>query len=242
MPEIEVLFFDVLGTVVDWRGSITAEVERFLRDHDLGHVAASDLADAWVGRYDAAADDIRTGQRAFVTLDVLNRETLDACLLGIGINPTWIPDGRLAELNRAWHRLRPWPDAVAGLSELRKRFIVAPLSDGHTRMLVNMAKFGALPWDTVPGADIFEAYKPMPDVYLGACHLLDVSPENAMLVAAHGYDLAGARQCGLKTAYVQRQNAADPSKADEGQPTEPWDLIAPDLEALAHQLRDAQQS
>lgn len=240
MPAIEVLFFDVLGTVVDWRGSITAEVERFLRENDVSHVAASDFADAWVGRYDAAADEVRTKQRTFVTLDVLNRETLEACLLGFGIKPSSIADGKLEELNRAWHRLRPWPDTAAGISELKKRFIVAPLSDGHTRMLVDMAQFGALPWDTVLGADIFEAYKPMPEVYLGACRLLDVSPERAMLVAAHAYDLAGARQCGLKTAYVQRQNAADPSKADEKQSTESCDFIARDLGELAEHLQAAE--
>lgn len=134
-------------------------------------------------------------------------------------------------------RLKPWPDAVAGISELRKQFIVAPLSDGHTRMLVNMAKFAALPWDTVLGADIFETYKPMPEVYLGACSLLNVAPERAMLVAAHSYDLAGASQCGLKTAFVLRENAADPARVGEKQSPERWDIVANDLAELAKRLQ-----
>lgn len=237
IPKIDVLFFDVLGTVVDWRGSITAEAETFLSDHHANHIDARALADAWVGRYDAAAGEVRENSRPYVTLDVLNRETLEACLSGFGIDPSTIPDNELDELNRAWHRLKPWPDAIDGITELKKRFIVAPLSDGHTRMLVDIARCAGIPWDTVLGADVFNTYKPMPQVYLGACRLLNVPPERAMLVAAHDYDLEGARQCGLRTAFVHRQNAADPSKASNIKPAGNWDVAASNLRELGRILK-----
>ncbi|WP_202913464.1 haloacid dehalogenase type II [Acuticoccus sediminis] len=236
MPAIDVVFFDVLGTVVDWRGSITGEVANFLRRHEAHHIDAGAFADAWVGRYDAAAGAVRDDGRPYVTLDVLNRETLDVSLSEVGIAPSGLPARELDELTRAWHRLKPWPDAVAGIAALKKRFIVAPLSDGHTRMLVDMAKFAGLPWDVVLGADLFQAYKPMPQVYSSACGFLDVAPERAMLVAAHGYDLAGARACGLKTAFIQRSNASDPSKACENQSRHDWDFSADDLCDLARRL------
>lgn len=237
MTKIEVLFFDVLGTVVDWRGSIAAEAGSFLRRNDAAHVDAGAFADAWVGGYDASVEAVRCGQRSFVPLDVLNMENLEACLTGFGLAPSALPRTELENLNLAWHRLKPWPDSVEALSRLKERFIVAPLSDGNTRMLVDMAKHAGLPWDTILGADVSCAYKPKPEVYLRACALLDVDPDEAMLVAAHDYDLEAARGCGLKTAYVVRANAQDPSKAADAKPRDNWEFMACDLTELAEILR-----
>ncbi|BDC27763.1 haloacid dehalogenase [Bordetella parapertussis] len=200
--DIEVLFFDVLGTVVDWRGSIADEVAAFLKRHALPHVDAHQFADAWVGQYDAAIEPIRAGQRAFAPLDIINMENLQACLAQFDLTPSRFARSELETLNHAWHKLRPWPDSVAGIAQLKQRFIVAPLSDGHTRLLVDMARHAGLSWDMVFGADASRSYKPAPQAYLHACALLDVPPQRAMLVAAHGYDLDAARSCGLKTAYV----------------------------------------
>jgi 2-haloacid dehalogenase len=237
MKKVEVLFFDVLGTVVDWRGSVEAEARSFLKRHDASHIDASAFADAWVRRYDASVEAVRSGRRPFVPLDPLNMENLEACLHGFGLTPSKLPRAELESLNLAWHRLEPWPDSVEGLSRLKERFIVAPLSDGNTRLLVDMAKHAGLPWDTILGADVPEAYKPMPQVYLHACKLLDVVPHRAMLVAAHDYDLEAARRCGLKTAYVVRSNAHDPSKVAGIKPLGGWDYTASDLMELAEILK-----
>lgn len=234
--DIEVLFFDVLGTVVDWRGSIADEVAAFLRRHEAPHVDAHEFADAWVGRYDAAIEPIRAGQRAFVSLDTINMENLQACLAQFDLAPSRFPRGELETLNLAWHKLQPWPDAAAGIARLKQRFIVAPLSDGHTRLLVDMAKHAGLPWDMVFGADVSRSYKPTPDAYLRACELLEVPAQRAMLVAAHGYDLDAARSCGLRTAYVLREHAADPSKAGYQGTPEKWDYQAGSLTELAQLL------
>jgi 2-haloacid dehalogenase len=233
MTKIEVLFFDVLGTVVDWRGTMAAEAGAFLKRNDAAHIDPAAFADTWVGRYDASVEAVRCGQRSFVPLDVLNMETLEACLTGVGLPPSALPRGELENLNLAWHRLNPWPDSVEGLSRLKERFIVAPLSDGNTRLLVDMAKHAGLPWDTILGADVSRAYKPMPQVYLHACELLGVEPDRAMLVAAHDYDLDAARRCGLKTAYVVRANAHDPSKAANVKQHDGWEYKASNLIELA---------
>ncbi|MBO6836565.1 MAG: haloacid dehalogenase type II [Alphaproteobacteria bacterium] len=236
MSRIDILLFDVLGTVVDWRGSITAELSAFLHRHGAQTVDAAALADDWVGRYDPAVDAIRAGRRDFVPLDVLNLETLHKSLTDFGIATEAIPPSELETLNAAWHRLAPWPDSVEGLTRLKSQFVIAPLSDGGTRMLVNMAKHSGLPWDVVLGADIPQAYKPMPEVYLRACALLGTPPGNAMLVAAHDYDLSAAQACGLQTAFVSREGAADPSKAGNLKPTGKWNYEVRSLTALADRL------
>lgn len=233
MTQIQVLFFDVLGTVVDWRGSIAAETAAFLKRHGASHIDAGALADAWVGRYDASAEAVRNGRRPFVPLDTLNMENLQACFEAFGLTASVVPYRELQTLNRAWRRLDPWPDSVEGISRLKQRFLVAPLSDGNTRLLVDMARHGGLPWDTVLGADTSLAYKPMPQVYLRACELLEVPPEEAMLVAAHDYDLDAARRCGLKTAHIRRHHAEDPSNAGEARRSGNWDFAAGDLIELS---------
>lgn len=236
MAKLEVLFFDVLGTVVDWRGSIVQEATAFLAKHDAAHIQAGAFADAWVGRYDASVEVVRRGDRPFVPLDVLNRENLEATLDAFGLTPSFFPSAELDALNLAWHRLQPWPDAVEGISRLKRRFIVAPLSDGNTRMMVDMAKHSGLPWDTILGADVSRAYKPMPQVYLRACELFGVAPNQAMLIAAHDYDLQAARECGLRTAYVDRPDGRDPSKAASDGAQHDWEFNAKDLIELAQTL------
>ena len=236
MRKLEVLFFDVLGTVVDWRGSITREATEFFSKHDATHVEASAFADAWVGRYDASVEDVRSGDRSFVTLDVLNMENLKATLRQFGLAPSAVAQAELDKLNFIWHRLEPWPDAVPAISHLKNKYIVAPLSDGNTRLMVNMAKYSGLPWDTVFGADVYCTYKPMPQVYLGACKLLDVLPENAMLIAAHTYDLNAAQKLGLRTAYVARRNESDPPIPSSDRISKNWDFEADGLLEIATHL------
>lgn len=235
MIKLQVLFFDVLGTVVDWRGSIMQEAASFLQLQGAA-IDAGVFADAWVGLYDASVEVVRSGQRSFVPLDVLNMENLVTCLKDFGLEPSSIPQADLDNLNLAWHRLQPWPDSVEGISKLKQRFIVAPLSDGNTRMMVDMAKRAGLPWDSVLGADVSRAYKPMQQVYHRACALFDVAPDQAMLIAAHSYDLEAARACGLKTAYVVRQNASDPSKIAAPRSEHRWDYTAASIIELEEQL------
>jgi 2-haloacid dehalogenase len=236
MTKPEVLFFDVLGTVVDWRGSIMREAASFLHQHGVNDIEPGAFADSWVGRYDQSVEAVRSGQRSFVSLDVLNMENLLETLKEFGLRPSALPSADLENLNLAWHRLDPWPDSVEGITRMKDHFIVAPLSDGGTRMMLNLAKRSGLPWDTVLGADIARAYKPSQHVYLHACDLLGVTPDRAMLVAAHDYDLDAARRCGLKTAYVHRAHGNDPSKPAATGDAAEWNHRAGDLMQLADRL------
>ncbi len=144
----------------------------------------------------------------------------------------------LAWLNQAWHRLDGWPDSVAGLTELKRDFIIGPLSNGHVALLTNMAKHAGLPWDVIIGSDVTRAYKPDPNVYLGAARLLDLPPHRVMLCAAHNSDLAAAQRAGLRTAFIARPQEYGPSQRTDLHATGAWDLIARDIRDLATQLRD----
>lgn len=233
----KILFFDILGSVVDWRGSIAAEVAGFFARHRISGIDAVVFADDWVGRYDDAIEPVRAGTRGFVTLDIVNRETLEASLAVHGLSAAAFPPDALADLNAGWRRLKPWPDAVEGIARLKRDFIAAPLSDGNTRLLVDIPRLSGITFDTIFGADVTRGYKPMPEVYRGACALLGVAPAEAMLVAAHAYDLAAARACGLATAYIARDRAAaDPSKAPDPDAAKGWDMVADSLTDLADQF------
>lgn len=189
--------FDVFGTVVDWRSGVARDIRRLVPGVD-----AEAFADAWRSRYLPSLDRVRRGDLPWMNLDELHRTSLDELLSEYGVPDA--PESVRAELVLAWHRLDPWPDSVSGLERLKKRFTIASLSNGHVALLVNMAKHGGLPWDTVLSAELFEHYKGDPEVYLGAARLLGLQPEQVMMVAAHVDDLAAARACGLRTAYIHR--------------------------------------
>ena len=230
---VHALLFDVFGTVVDWRGSIAREAAPFLASHGQGDRDPERFADAWRARYQPSMQAVRAGQRPFVRLDVLHRENLVSILPSFGIDPDDVDPDELDHLNRAWHRLDPWPDAVRGLTRMKARFTIAPLSNGNIGLLLNMAKRAGLPWDAILGAEVARAYKPAPEAYLRTLDILDLRPEQACLVAAHNADLAAARACGLRTAFVTRPT-------EDPEPDQAWDLVARDFLDLADLLDTAQ--
>jgi 2-haloacid dehalogenase len=227
-PHVEALIFDVFGTVVDWRSGVAAEVARVLPDID-----ALAFADAWRSRYQPAMQEVRSGRRAYVAVDVLHRENLDATLAAFDADLD--EDARVA-LNRAWEKLPPWPDAAPGLTRLKVWFIVAPCSNGSIALMTRLARFGGLPWDCILGADVAHAYKPDPEAYLGSTAALGLTPDKVMMVAAHNDDLAAAQASGLRTAFVPRPLEHGPHANPETAPTGAWDVTAADFVALAERL------
>jgi len=227
------LAFDVFGTVVDWRGSLIRELETFGQTHGLNRDWAA-FADRWRAGYAPVMERVRRGDLPWTKIDGLHRMTLDDLLEQAGIDSLSGDD--VEHLNRAWHRLDPWPDSVAGLTRLRQRFIITTLSNGNVSLLTNMAKRAGLPWDCVISAELFRHYKPDPQAYLGCAELLDIPPGQLMLVAAHPEDLRSARSAGLLTAFVARpleHGAAHPLpeySANE------FDFTAKDFLDLAKQL------
>ena len=194
---IQIVAFDVFGTVVDWHGSIMREMQQ-----RYPAVDADAFAGAWRDGYQPAMNLVRQGNLGWTRIDTLHRRILDEILPRFGLAA--MPEAERQQLNLVWHRLAPWPDAVPGLQRLKQRFVITPLSNGNIALLTHMAKHAGLPWDCVLSAEVFKAYKPDPAVYLGAADVFGVAPEQVMLVAAHHSDLAAARACGLATAYVER--------------------------------------
>ncbi|MCK0177044.1 MULTISPECIES: haloacid dehalogenase type II [Mycobacteriaceae] len=231
VTELRALAFDVFGTVVDWRSSVIAEAAEFGRRHGVTRDWAA-FADDWRGGYVPAMDRVRRGEVPWTKLDDLHRGMLVELLGDIaGVGEQDIDD-----LNRVWHRLNPWPDSVGGLTRLKQRYVITPLSNGNVSLLTNMAKHAGLPWDCVMSAELFGHYKPDPEVYLGCAALLDVAPDELMLVAAHPSDLRAARDAGLRTGYVvrplERGPGRRPPRYEEGE----FDLVAADFGDLADQL------
>lgn len=231
---IEALIFDVFGTCVDWRGGVAGVVDQQPKLKAAG-IDAFAFADDWRGRYQPAMAKIRSGARRYVDLDVLHRENLEATLDAFGLA------GRLdeiarADLNRAWEKLPPWPDVGGGLDRLRRRFVVAPCSNGSIALMVRLARFGGLPWDCILGAGIARAYKPDTVVYLRSCEALRLAPQQVAMVAAHNGDLAAARDAGLATAFVARPSEHGAGQETELEASSDWDFVASDFLDLAAQL------
>jgi 2-haloacid dehalogenase len=233
---VRALLFDVFGTVVDWRSGVAREATPFLRRRGAESADPLAFADAWRASYQPAMEEVRSGRRRFTRLDVLHRENLETILPDFGIDLATVPASELNELNLAWHRLDPWPDAVAGLTRLKTSFIIATLSNGNIALMLDMAKRAGLPWDAILGAEVVQAYKPMPEAYLRTADVLAMRPEQICLVAAHNGDLAAARKWGLRTAFVPRPAEHGPNQTTDLRPDQEWDVVAADFGALAEKL------
>ncbi len=229
---VQALFFDVFGTLMDWRTSIARESKAILepRGHSLDWLG---FADAWRGEYQPAMEEVRAGKIPFSKLDALHRRNLERILPRFGIKA--LPEETLRDFNLAWHRLDAWPDVPPGLARLKKRYKLAPVSNGNISLMVDLARRNTLPWDAILGAEIAGDYKPKPRVYLASAEALDLAPGDCMMVAAHSNDLKHAAACGLRTAHIARPNEHGPGKG-EREPTVPVDFAAKDLGHLADQL------
>lgn len=227
---IKAFVFDVFGTVVDWRSGVAREARPFLNRHAPA-LDAFDFADAWRREYSPAMEEVRSGRRPYVRLDVLHRENLVKVLTHYGI--VGAAESEIDELNLAWHRLDPWPDSVEALRRMKREFIIAPLSNGNIRLMVDMAKRAGLPWDAILGAEVVRAYKPSPQVYSETADILGLAPAEVCLVAAHNGDLAAARRCGLATAFVARPTEHGPHQQTDLKAEQAWEFVVGDLNELA---------
>jgi 2-haloacid dehalogenase len=230
---IRALTFDVFGTCVDFRGSIMRECRRLGLEKGV-RANWGKFVDAWRAGYRPAMDRVTRGELPWTKIDVLHRMILDEILEKFRISG--LGEEEKVHLNRAWHRLKPWPDAVRGLKRLKKRYIIATLSNGNVALLVNMAKHAGLPWDCIFSAETFRHYKPDPEAYLGAVHMLDLRPEQVMMVAAHKHDLRSAAACGLKTAFVRRPHEYGRNKGKDLDDDAAFTVNAGDFNDLAAQL------
>ena len=230
---VKALVFDVFGTVVDWRTSVAHEIEALAKRKGL-NVDGEKFADTWRAGYGPSMNRVRNGELPWTKLDDLHRMILDKMLPDFGI--TGLSESEVVDLNRAWHRLRPWPDAVRGLTRLKHKFIVAPLSNGNIALMTNMAKHGGLPWDCILGAELVRHYKPDREVYQSAADFLGLQVGSVMMVAAHLGDLRAAKSVGLRTAFVPRPLEYGTRRTADLAPDASVDVTATDFNDLAGRL------
>jgi 2-haloacid dehalogenase len=232
MSTTQALFFDVFGTLVDFRAGVAREAELILKPLgiELDWLA---FADAWREEYQPAMEEVRAGVVAFCKLDLLHRRNLDRILPRFGVSG--LPEDTARKLNLAWHRLDAWPDVPRGLARLNARFMLAPVSNGNISLQVDLARRNNLSWDAILGAETAGDYKPKPRVYLSACEAFDLPPDACMMVAAHTNDLLAAAKCGLRTAHIARPDERGVGRG-EARPQTPVDVAAHDVEDLAAKL------
>lgn len=232
-PFVRALLFDVFGTLVDWHGSIAREAQRILQplgiERDWGAFAI-----AWRAQYQPAMEAVRSGAVPFCKLDALHRRNLDVVLREAGLDAR-VDEATRGQLNLAWHRLDAWPDVASGVARLRRRFLVAPCSNGNVSLMADLARHNGLHWDAILGAEIARDYKPRPAVYLASVAAFDCAPHQAMMVAAHSSDLAAAAACGLRTAHVARPDEHGPGQGERA-PHVAADLAVASLDELADRL------
>jgi 2-haloacid dehalogenase len=231
-PDIKVMVFDTFGTVVDWRGTIIAEGQALSRARGL-NVDWAAFADAWRAEYRPSMDRVRRGELPWMNLDRLHRMSLDQLLPKFKIR---LDEADVERLNRVWHRCRPWPDSVRGLTRLRTAYTIAPLSNGNISLLTNMAKLGGLPWDCILGAELVQRYKPDPEVYLSPVKFFALQASEVMMVAAHQSDLRVPRELGIRTAYIHRPYEGGTSDTGPRPAKGTHDYIVDDLVELAAAL------
>jgi 2-haloacid dehalogenase len=233
MTKVKALFFDIFGTVVDWRSGIARETKSLLKPkgYRLDWIA---FAEAWRAEYQPAMEKVRTGHIPFSKLDDLHRRNLDRIRPAFGLDK--LDEKLCRQLNTAWHRLDAWPDATKGLKRLRKRFLLAPVSNGNISLMAHLARHNRFRWDAILGAEIAGDYKPKPVVYRAACAAFGLAPEHCMMVAAHSYDLKAAAACGLRTAHVARPHEAGPGTGEK-KPLIDVDVAAKDFVDLARKLK-----
>jgi len=232
--QVKALVFDVFGTVVDWRSSIIREVRSVAER--LGVVGDWEaFADRWRAGYHDGMQAFRDGTREWTKADQQYRERLDLLLDEYGMKG--LSEAETDHFKRAWHRLEPWPDSVEGLTMLKSKFIIGTLSNGNVGLLVNMAKYGGLPWDVVLAGELAGSYKPDSKVYLMAAGLLDLKPHEVMMTAAHNHDLVAAREAGLSTAFVARpKEYGNGARKPDLEADERVDVAATDFVDLARKI------
>lgn len=231
---IRALTFDTYGTVVDWRTSVLAEL-RALSDRKALALDCARFLDDWKAAYRPTMDRVNQGQIRWMSVDEIYRRRLEELLVAYGI--AGLAADEVDALARVWWRLEPWPDAIAGIRRLRRRYIVTPLSNASFIGMVELARHAGLPWDCVITAGNARWYKPRPEAYRTAIGLLGCRPDEVMMVAAHNYDLAAARGQGMATAFVPRPLEYGPGQKTDLAPEAAWDVVAADLEDLAARLQ-----
>jgi 2-haloacid dehalogenase len=236
MAAPQALLFDVFGTSVDWYGGVSRAFASALgKSPDQEEIA--NLTLAWRQAYFDGMAEVREGRQPWRRIDEIHAEALLRLLPQQGFD---LPDQKtLTWLNLVWRRLDPWPDTVTGLLRLQQRYTLATLSNGNLDQLIDLSRHGGMPWDKLFCSDLFRCYKPDPATYHEACRLLELPPEQVMMVACHRSDLQAAARHGLQTAFIERSDEYGGRVAAERASAEEFDLVCASFTKLADRLEGA---
>jgi 2-haloacid dehalogenase len=228
---LKALFFDVFGTLVDWRTGVAREAKSILKPlgYSLNWTA---FADSWRDQYQPGMEEVRSGRIPYTKLDVLHRQMLQKILANFGLDK--LNEKQLDQLTLSWHRLDAWKDVPAGLARLRKRFLIAPVSNGNIAIMSDLARRNDFRWDAILGADLARDYKTKAVVYLSAVEAFDLKPSECMMCAAHSEDVKGAAANGLRTAFIARPE--ERPGVSESAPKYPVDVLSSTTLDLATKL------
>jgi len=235
MKDVKALLFDTFGTVVDWRGSVARMGARLAAKKGIEGVDWEAFARSWRAGYRPGMAPVIAGTRPWTPIDVIHRERLDVILKEFGIADRFT-EAEIVDMNLMWHRLDPWPDSVPGLLRLKRGYVISPLSNGATLLLVNMAKRAGIPWDMILSSDVTRAYKRDPRAYQAACAALALPPEQVMMCAAHNDDLEAARAQGMRTAYINRPYEYGADQSKDFQADSDWDIVTDHIGGIADAL------
>ncbi len=231
IPAVKAIVFDTFGTISDWRSSIARQAAVVAREKDLSDFDADAFARAWRAGYRPGMAKVISGERPWTPIDTIHRERLDEILPDFGLE--MLTEEERDHLNKAWHRIDPWPDSIPGLIRLKRKYLIAPLSNGSLTLLSSMAKRAGIPWDFVFSSDMHKAYKRDPRVYQNAIALLGLQPGEVMMGAAHNDDLEAARAEGMRTAYINRPTEYGADQVKDFEATSDWDVIGDTVEDVA---------
>jgi len=235
LGNVKACVFDIFGTVVDWRGSVIDEATRWGKVKGLS-INWVEFTDRWRLGYRPTMDKVRKGELPWTNLDDLHQLILEDLLKQYEIEG--LSEEEKLDWGHVWRRLKPWPDSVEGLTRLKRKYIISPMSNGNVALMTSLAKSSGLPWDVILGSDLVQHYKPDREMYLSAPFYLDLKPEEVLMCAAHVSDLLSARSCGLRTAFIHRPDeygggpVGVPDKAKPGD----FDVISANIIDLAEQM------
>ena len=230
---VKALVFDVFGTLVDWRNSVAKQADELATAKGIT-IDSFKFADEWRGAYGPSMNKVRSGEIPWTNLDDLHRMTLDKLLPSFGFPD--LTEQEKTHFNKAWHRLDSWPDSTPGLTRLKTKYVISPLSNGNVALLTNMGKYAGLPWDCVLSAETFKHYKPDSEVYQGAASILGLALDEVMMTAAHKNDLKRAKEEGLSTAFVPRPGEFGPDVPVDVTSEDYIDVYAESFNELAKKM------
>ena len=147
-----------------------------------------------------------------------------------------LPDDASTRLRETVLRLPAHRDVAPALRILRDGgLLTAALSNNPLPVVREQLHHAGLSplFDEIISVDEAGALKPTPEVYRFAVSRLDLPPSSVWMVAAHGWDVAGAMRAGLRGAFVAR-----PGQSPD--PFAPPEIIADDLPTIAHAILTAE--